>query len=275
MKDTIFATIASDHTFECDTNIIGRAGEGGTVQFAITFAFDVSGCTAYLKFKKPNEDTYKTQPLTIDNRVAVYDVEKHLLTESGELKAQVVLKKYGDRTWKSSTKRFIILESINAGSSSTENYVEVIEEWSPTTTAYNVGDIVIYNGNLYICVTPVDVGEVLSIPSSSEKWEAYRGIYKGEWNVETTYKAGNVVSHNGSVYMCIKTHVGCKPYMLGSNMYWECVNAYTYVEDFATYPTYQAGAIVKYNGSVYLCTQETNILYYPDQYPDYWEKLND
>ena len=275
MKDTIFVSIASDHAFECDTNIIGRAGEGGMARLAITFAFDVSDCTAYLKFEKPNEEKHKTDPLTVDNGVAIYDVEKHLLTDSGELKTQLILKNGSGGKWKTAVKRFTILESIEAGSSSAENYVESIEKWSPETRAYNVGDMVIYNGNFYICVTPMDVGEYMSIPSSSDKWEAYSGIYKGEWNIETTYKAGNVVSHNGSVYMCIKTHIGSEPLMLGSNMYWECINAYTYVEDFNTYPTYKAGTIVKYNGSVYLCTQETNILYYPDKYPDYWEKLND
>lgn len=114
MKDKILVSIVADHTFESDTNIIGRSGEGGIAQFKITLTDDMLDCEVYLDFEKPNGEKFRTEQLRIVNGVVTYDVPKYLLTENGELKVQLVLKNANDEVWKSSVKRYDNLESINA-----------------------------------------------------------------------------------------------------------------------------------------------------------------
>jgi hypothetical protein len=52
--------------------------------------------------------------LTVIGGVAIYDVPVYLLSDSGELKVQLVLEHEDNRVWKSSIKRYTNLESINA-----------------------------------------------------------------------------------------------------------------------------------------------------------------
>ena len=97
------------------------------------------------------------------------------------------------------------------------------------------------------------------------------------WNSTTSYKIGDCVIHEGSVYRLVTSlpQWECKP-AITSSAYWERLNTYVYEERYSPIACYKAGTIAKYNGSVYLCIQdEPNMGYYPDQNPEYWEKLND
>lgn len=117
MKDKILVNVVTDHAFECDTNIIGRAGEGGTARFEITLTDEMCDCSVYLDFEKPNGETYRTDPLTVVNNVVVYDIPVYLLSESGEIKVQLVLIGKDGSVWKSEEKKYANLESINATTS--------------------------------------------------------------------------------------------------------------------------------------------------------------
>ena len=121
MKDKILASVGLDHTFECATNIIARAGEGGVVQLEITLAEELCDNVAYLDFEKPNGEKFRTSPISIVNGVVKYVVPIYLLAENGDLKVQLILEdKESEEAWKSSVKRFHNLESINAGVSTDE-----------------------------------------------------------------------------------------------------------------------------------------------------------
>ena len=114
MENTILVNISTDHAFECDTNVIGRQGEGDSTKLEITIPEKLVNCSVYLDFEMPNSDKLRTPKLEIENGVAVYTVAKYLLTERGELKVQLVFVNENGATWKSSKKRFNILKSINA-----------------------------------------------------------------------------------------------------------------------------------------------------------------
>ncbi len=154
-------------------------------------------------------------------------------------------------------------------------YNAPIGEWAPETTAYNPGDIVIYNGACYICTQALSVGSVMNIPGAEDTgWERFNGT-AGEWVSGKTYNVGDIVTHEGSVYKCT-TSTTYEPSIAGGSVSWERLNTYVYEESYSPIACYRVGTIARYNGSVYLCIQdEPNMGYYPDQNPEYWEKLND
>lgn len=69
------------------------------------------------------------------------------------------------------TERFLAInESIsglNTGVASKFNSIAVADAYNPEST-YNVGDVVTYNGNRYVCITQITTGE----PFDADKWQA-------------------------------------------------------------------------------------------------------
>jgi hypothetical protein len=114
MESRILVNIGTDHAFECETNIIGRSGEGDITKLEITIPDRLHNCSVYLDFEMPNGEKLRTPKLEIEGGVAVYKVAQYLLTEKGELKVQLVFVNEGGAIWKSLKKRFNILKSINA-----------------------------------------------------------------------------------------------------------------------------------------------------------------
>lgn len=113
MKDIIEVNICKDHTWECATNILSRAGEGGTTQFQLKLADGkMSNYSVHLDFEMPNGNTYRSDEVSVENNVAIYDVPVYLLTESGELKVQLILEKPTGEIWRSLVKRYFVLDSI-------------------------------------------------------------------------------------------------------------------------------------------------------------------
>ena len=116
MVDIIKVNLCTDanHTFESHRDIIGREGEGDTSRFELTIPEKLTGCSVYLDFEKPDGQPLRTPRLGVDNNVAIYDVVPYLLTNDGEIKVQAILISKDGQTWKSSIKRYIIKNSINA-----------------------------------------------------------------------------------------------------------------------------------------------------------------
>ena len=123
MEDKILVNLCEDHTYECNTNVIGRAGEGNITQLDIRIPDKLCGCFVYLDFEKPNGEKYKTPNLQVENSVALYEVDPYLLTDKGEIKVQIVVVTDSGATWKSSTKTYYNQYSINA-----EDYINNFPE---------------------------------------------------------------------------------------------------------------------------------------------------
>ena len=116
MEYKISVTLNTDanHTFESADTVIGRAGEGSTTRMEITIPTELTGCSVYLDFEKPNGEKLRTPQLDLENSKAVYDVVQYLLTDYGEIKVQAVCITDDSKIWKSSKKTYHILKSINA-----------------------------------------------------------------------------------------------------------------------------------------------------------------
>ena len=114
MKDRIRITVSADHTFECSTNVIGRAGESETARLEIAVPTKLSDWWTYVEFRKPNGETFRTSNLEVESGVATYNVPLYLLSEDGEIDVQLVFQHESGKVWKSTTKKYIIDGSINA-----------------------------------------------------------------------------------------------------------------------------------------------------------------
>lgn len=113
-KDTICIEIGDDHSYNCTTVAIGRAGENAITQLEITIPEELSDFWAYLDFKKPKGEKFKTSRLDIVNNTIEYDVPMGLLNETGNLEVQLVLQSEKGEIWKSSVKKYVVLKSIDA-----------------------------------------------------------------------------------------------------------------------------------------------------------------
>lgn len=114
MEDKILVNLGTDHTWECAIDIIGREGEGNATRLELTIPEKLIGCSVYLDFEKPNGEKLRTPKLGIENGKAVYDVVQYLLTDDGDLKVQAVLITDDGKIWKSTVKKYITQNSINA-----------------------------------------------------------------------------------------------------------------------------------------------------------------
>ena len=112
--EKISVNLSTDHIFECDTNILGREGEGDTARLEITVPEELRKCSVYLDFMKPNGEKLRTPKLEVEDGVAVYRISPYLLTDEGEVKVQAVLKTASGGTWKTTVKKYFNHDSINA-----------------------------------------------------------------------------------------------------------------------------------------------------------------
>ena len=113
-RDIIRVTIGRDHTFNCDTVVIGRTGEHIISRFEIDLPEELCNMWPYLDFKKPNGEKVITKRLEIAGGKIGYDIPNGLLDKNGTLEAQLLLKTENGETWKSASKKFVVLESIDA-----------------------------------------------------------------------------------------------------------------------------------------------------------------
>ena len=113
-KDTINVVIGDDHSFNCTAVTIGRTGEHSVSQLEIEIPAELNAFWAYLDFKKPKGETISTGKLDIVNNKIEYDIPSGLLDENGNLEVQLVLRNENGEVWKSATKKFVVLKSIDA-----------------------------------------------------------------------------------------------------------------------------------------------------------------
>lgn len=114
MQNQILVNLGGDHTYECATDIIGRAGESKASCLNIEIPEKLSHCWLYIDFEKPNGEKIRTSRMKNVYGVVQYEIPKYILAESGEIKVQLVFEDDGDIIWKSSVKKYLNEQSINA-----------------------------------------------------------------------------------------------------------------------------------------------------------------
>ena len=124
--------------------------------------------------------------------------------------------------------------------------------WS-TGIDYNLGDIVLYNGSLYLCTSS---HASTSFVTNYTNWTlfALHIDYVGNWATATDYAPGAVVKYNGYVYECITAHNSASTLEANQNDWIEFYEGVEYRGSWTTNTEYRKNDRVKYGGTIFVCT---------------------
>jgi len=121
-------------------------------------------------------------------------------------------------------------------------------------TDYNLGDVVLYQGSLWLCYAS---HLSTNFASDSENWITFAsGLdYIGNWQSSNTYAPGALAKYNGIVYKCVKSHVALS-LLEDSEDSWEIFHeGIEYQGAWSTFTNYRKNDYVKYGGSLWRCTE--------------------
>ena len=139
--------------------------------------------------------------------------------------------------------------------------------WTTTPTLYNPGDIALYGGVIYLCVTSHTSQSTFD--ANIADWAVYLSAdnWRTAWLPNTRYGIGDVVKYNGIVYRCIVGHTSSTTALgleIGNNdnqddstgelwqVYYEGIQ---YIDGGWTAGIrYRENDLVKYGGSILRCT---------------------
>ena len=140
------------------------------------------------------------------------------------------------------------------------------QEWRgnwQTETVYGIGNIVKYNGYIYICIenhTSVILAN-LGLPNDIANWSLLATTYdwKNTWTADFDYNLGDVVRYNGTVYICTEKHKSSLLTSFGleedQSSWTTVVTSDNWTADWSVSTRYITGDVVKYGGIAYKCTE--------------------
>jgi len=137
--------------------------------------------------------------------------------------------------------------------------------WSQATL-YNPGDIALYGGVIYLCVTSHTSASTFD--ASISNWAVYLSAdnWRTNWTPNTRYGIGDVVRYNGTVYRCVVGHTSSTTALgleIGNNdaeddstgeLWQEIYEGIEYVGEWTATTRYRKNDLVKYGGSILRCT---------------------
>lgn len=143
-----------------------------------------------------------------------------------------------------------------------------------TNVYYKIGDIVRYNGFVYVC----NLGHNSAMTDSSGleadqgKWDSYSETFKfrQDWNVSTRYVVNDVVKFGGSLYICTSWHTSGSTF---DETKWSVfVGGLQFEDTWSAVIEYQLGDVVTYGGYSYVAV-DRNTGNIPPNEPTHWELL--
>ena len=128
-----------------------------------------------------------------------------------------------------------------------------IGDYTPGTD-YNIGDIVLYDGVLWVATVPHTAS---GLANESEFWEIFASniSFVGDWNTNTVYGPGAIVKYGGINYKCLNAHTSGTILEDNSNDWVEFFNGIDYKRDWVTQTSYKKNDIVKYGGTLFRCIE--------------------
>jgi hypothetical protein len=126
-------------------------------------------------------------------------------------------------------------------------------DWN-TNVDYNLGDIVIYNGSLWVCTTNHASS---SFATDIANWTVFSQTtsFVGPWTGLTDYAPGAVVTYNGNAYKCVTAHTSSTTLEDNTDT-WETYREGIHWQSQYTNGTqYRVNDLVKYGGTVFRCIE--------------------
>jgi hypothetical protein len=136
--------------------------------------------------------------------------------------------------------------------------------WTASTTYYK-DDIIRNGGNTYVCITGHTAS--LSFPDDQTNWNKISDgqEWKADWTLDTYYKVNDIVKYGGYLYICNTAHTSANNVSDGleldlatdsTDAKWDLyAEGFDYKADWAPSTRYKINDIVKYNSTIYLCTE--------------------
>ena len=140
------------------------------------------------------------------------------------------------------------------------------QEWKgdwATSQAYKEGDLVVYGGNVFVCVDNHTSASTAAsgLEANSASWNTFaEGFnWESEWAVSTRYQVGDTVSYGGYIYRCSIGHTSSATTTLGLEndvANWQVVNRGLDYKGLWSPSSvrYKINDLVKYGAKVYICT---------------------
>ena len=136
------------------------------------------------------------------------------------------------------------------------------------STLYNLGDIVLYGGTLYLCITSYTSTSIFD--DNINNWAVYAANikWKTDWSPTTRYGIGDVVRFGGNTYICVLGHTSSSTadgVAVGNNdgnddstletwaLYYEGID---FKGEYNSGTVYKPNDLVLYNGSVLKCIEQ-------------------
>ena len=139
-------------------------------------------------------------------------------------------------------------------------------DWAPLSSYYK--DDIIRNGaNTYVCIKG-HTSPALFTADQNEYWNKVSdGVeWKGDWSLSTYYKVSDIVKYGGYLYICNTAHTSVNNVEDGlevdagsdsTTSKWDLfAEGFDYKADWLPNNRYKVNDVVKYNGTVYICTEE-------------------
>ena len=136
-----------------------------------------------------------------------------------------------------------------------------LNNWS-TSTYYNLGDVIRYNGRSYVCNTKHQSASTtsLGLEADQSKWTivSRSDNWRNNWTTNTRYIVDDVVRYGGIVYRCITGHTSAATALLGLEndvASWEIVlSGIEYKGTWTTTVRYKINDVVKYGSTLWKAT---------------------
>jgi hypothetical protein len=139
------------------------------------------------------------------------------------------------------------------------------DQWQ-TETLYNVNDIVVYGGYVYIANTEHisatnESPTFLGLENDQSKWDRFaEGFeYRSDWTVSTKFRVNDLVKYGSTVYICIDPHISTETIANGLEVdqaKWETFSkGLDWKAEWSIDFRYKVNDIVKYGGQIYVCNE--------------------
>ena len=131
-----------------------------------------------------------------------------------------------------------------------------------TSSLYFVDDVARYGGRTYICVVNHTSSAEFQNDLTANYWQLMSDgqEWKGDWQLNTTYKPNDVVKYGGYIYICNTGHTSTSVEatgLEGDQEKWDLfIEGFDYKSDWNTSIRYKVNDLVRYGASVYLCLTE-------------------
>jgi hypothetical protein len=124
-----------------------------------------------------------------------------------------------------------------------------------TSTAYQRGDIITFDGTLWACI----VGHTSTdFASDYANWEIFaQGIkFKANWTQSTGYGPGAIVKYNGIAYKCINPHTSTASLEDNADDWEVFYDGFEYTGAMETETTYRKNDLFRFGGSIFKTIEE-------------------